>query len=93
MGVESFSMMFQQVAIAGEKGTPQIQKGRLYKRELPFKGFINLNWRKDKIERFIRAMYFPPFEGAKLIYKGREYQFMTMVEFERFCGRHGLNCA
>jgi methionyl-tRNA formyltransferase len=49
-------------------GTPQYLTGheRYYKRQLPYDGLIDPNWEEDKKERFIRAMYFPPYEGAVL---------------------------
>ncbi|MFP4487579.1 MAG: methionyl-tRNA formyltransferase [Campylobacterales bacterium] len=37
-----------------------------YNRMLPNDGFIDLNWEKEKIERFIRATSFYPFVGAKI---------------------------
>ena len=49
-------------------GTPQYLTGheRYYKRQLPYDGLIDPDWEEDKKERFVRAMYFPPYEGAVL---------------------------
>jgi len=33
-------------------------------RKLPFDGLIQPEWSDDQVQRFIRAMHFPPFDGA-----------------------------
>jgi methionyl-tRNA formyltransferase len=53
--------------ISGRWGTrPQIGEGGYYKKEFPNGGYINTGWDDEKIDRFIRAMYFPPHKGALL---------------------------
>jgi len=37
-----------------------------YKKEIPNDGFVDLSWEPDKIARYVRALYFPPFEPAKI---------------------------
>jgi len=37
-----------------------------YKKEIPNNGYIDLDWEYDKINRHIRALYFPPFDLAKV---------------------------
>jgi methionyl-tRNA formyltransferase len=53
-------------ALGREKGTPQPAGGSYFSRQLPFDGYVDPTWPNAKIERFIRAMYFPPFVGARL---------------------------
>ncbi|HXN89017.1 MAG TPA: methionyl-tRNA formyltransferase [Methylocella sp.] len=53
-------------AVGGEKGTPQPPGGSYFSRQLPFDGYVDPRWPESRIERFIRAMYFPPFIGARL---------------------------
>lgn len=49
------------------KGIKQNEEEATYfKKELPNNGFIDLTWSEDKIDRFIRAFYFPPYEPAKI---------------------------
>merc|ERR1712110_1316313 len=40
-------------------------------RKLPFDGLIQPDWTDDQVERFIRAMHFPPFEGAAILVGGK----------------------
>lgn len=47
--------------------TPKSQSGAIssyYPRKLPFDGIVDPLWDSDTKNRFIRAMYFPPFEPA-----------------------------
>lgn len=41
------------------------KKARYYNRDLPHKGQIDWNWSSDYICRFVRAMYYPPFDPAE----------------------------
>lgn len=58
--------------------------GRFYPNKLPFGGEINPKWGKDRIERFIRAMYFPPFEPAFLIVEGEKVFFDSYKKYNLF---------
>jgi methionyl-tRNA formyltransferase len=62
-GVERMDDVLFQV-LHGATGYPQAEGGSYYKRELPYGGRIDPAWSDDKIDRFIRAMYFPPHDPA-----------------------------
>jgi len=68
LGVDQFSEMFQKVVREGFQGIPQKNTGRTYKREIPYGGYFLLEWGRKRIEDYIRAMFFPPYESAKLIF-------------------------
>ncbi|CAJ1334327.1 unnamed protein product [Effrenium voratum] len=55
--------------LAGEE-----QKGEssYHFRKLPFEGLIQPEWSESQVDRFIRAMHFPPFEGAAMLANGRK---------------------
>ena len=78
--VESFLDALKLVA-DGFKGTPQ-EKGRgsYYKRGAPNNGVLTKEWERNKIERFIRAMIFPPLPAAQMdgqaIYSLTEWDFI-----------------
>jgi methionyl-tRNA formyltransferase len=55
---------------AGFPGVPQQGEPSYHKRETPFGGRIDDDWSLDKIERFIRAMTFPPYPYAT--YQGQQ---------------------
>jgi len=46
------------------EGAEQSGEGSYHFRKLPFGGVIQPEWSDEQVERFIRAMHFPPFEGA-----------------------------
>lgn len=51
-------------------------------RSLPFGGLIQPEWSDVQIDRFIRAMHFPPFEGAAILLPGDKRVVLdTMEEF------------
>lgn len=46
------------------EGEEQKGDASYHYRRLPFSGIIQPEWSDEQVERFIRAMHFPPFEGA-----------------------------
>ena len=67
--VDHFEYVFNCVK-NGYEGETQKGIGDYYKRGAPYDGIISPTWESDKIERFIRAMNYPPYPFAK--YKGIE---------------------
>lgn len=47
--------------------------GKYFKNLLPYNGQLPPDWSGEMKNRFIRAMYFPPFEGAYEIKNGKKY--------------------
>lgn len=58
------------LVINGYRGMDQQGEPTYYKRGCPFNGEIDEEWDDDYVERFIRAMQFPPYPPAK--FKGHE---------------------
>jgi UDP-4-amino-4-deoxy-L-arabinose formyltransferase/UDP-glucuronic acid dehydrogenase (UDP-4-keto-hexauronic acid decarboxylating) len=52
----------------GFEGCKQVGKGKYHNRGVPYNGEIDDKWSNNKIERFIRAMIYPPYKPAS--YKG-----------------------
>ena len=90
LGCLLFPVMYERVVRAGYRGEKQPSGGRRYRRAIPFGGMFSLDWGRQRIERFIRAMYFPPFAGARLSHDGTVHEFKTIVEFEKFINERGL---
>jgi len=44
------------------KGITQNGKGTYYKREIPFNNIIDSNWSEEYKKRYIRALYYPPYD-------------------------------
>lgn len=53
-------------------GEEQKGESSYHYRKLPFEGLIQPEWSETQVERFIRAMYFPPFDGAAMLVNGRQ---------------------
>lgn len=90
LGTGLFPEMFDNVVRKGYRGVPQSAGGRRYKRGVPNGGFFRLEDGMERIDRFIRAMYFPPFHGARLEHGGKVHEFKTPAEFIRFCSENGI---
>ena len=90
LGCELFPTMFQRVVREGYRGKQQPTSGRLYKREIPYGGWVSLDWGRTMIHNFIRAMYFPPYAGARLSLDGSIFEFKTIAEFDGFSKVRGL---
>lgn len=91
LGVENFSAMFQLVVREGYRGMPQTAGGRCYKRGVPYGGYFTLDMGRENIHKFIRAMYFPPYAGARLKYGEEVLEFKTPKEFDDFCAKKGVS--
>ncbi len=81
--MESFADAFHSAVMERKPGYPQPKGGSYYPRRVPYDGKIDTSWSDDLIERFIRAMYFPPFKGAVLSVNGEEYEIKSMDEYRR----------
>jgi methionyl-tRNA formyltransferase len=56
------------ILLSGAPGDTQLGDASYYSRELPFNGILHFSEvTYSESERFVRALYFPPFEGAKFI--------------------------
>mmetsp|Transcript_41928 Transcript_41928/g.97651 ORF Transcript_41928/g.97651 Transcript_41928/m.97651 type:complete len:276 (-) Transcript_41928:143-970(-) len=52
-------------------GTEQKGESSYHFRKLPFDGLVQPEWNDSQVERFIRAMHFPPFDGAAVMVDGK----------------------
>jgi methionyl-tRNA formyltransferase len=64
--------------------SPSCSGGRYFPRKVPHDGIINPAWGDDRIEAFIRAMFFPFKQGAILRRNGRCFECSTMEEYLRY---------
>lgn len=56
-----------------------------YSRALPYDGYIQPGWDREQVDRFVRAMYFPPHKGATLhLADGRTVEISTLEEYDRY---------
>merc|ERR1711924_185859 len=59
-------------------GEEQTGNSSYHFRRLPFDGLIQPEWSDEQVERFIRAVYFPPFDGAAVL-RGSERVLVNSV--------------
>ena len=88
LGIKNFDEMINKVLINNYKGRKQKGLGSYHYRKVPYNGEINLNWDLSFIDKFIRAMYFPPHKGAILKFNGKEYEFLNLNSFLIFCKKN-----
>ena len=63
----------------------QNNEGQYYKREVPFGGVLNSSEVSlESAARFIRAMYFPPYEGAKFIIQNKEIEINSIDSLNQY---------
>lgn len=73
--------------LAGDLGQEQIGEPTYYKRGCPYDGVIDPAWDDQMIERFIRAMIYPPYKAAEV---GGNC-FMTMKDYEAYRQAHAVD--
>jgi methionyl-tRNA formyltransferase len=60
----------------------QVGASSYFPRKVPFDGLIDPAWPLDTVERFIRAMTFPPKPGAQLVVDGK---LEEVTSLEQYC--------
>lgn len=63
-------------------GQEQVGTASYHFRRLPFQGIIQPEWPDEQVERFIRAMHFPPFDGAAMLVNEEK---ISVDSFEEYC--------
>ena len=51
-------------------------------RSVPFGGRIDPGWSRERIDRFIRALWFPPLPSAFVEWKGKRIPIRTLQEYD-----------
>ncbi len=81
--LRSFERVLAQGGRVTEGAAPQEGSSSYHSRKIPFGGEIDPSWSRDRIERFIRALYFPPYLPATVMIAGRRYEVRTLGDFDR----------
>ena len=82
VGMKAFGEAFHLVIHKRHQGYPQVGEPSYFPRNLPYDGYIKPHWNRDQIDRFIRAMYFPPYRGAVLKLDDQEYEIQSIDEYD-----------
>jgi methionyl-tRNA formyltransferase len=86
LGMRAFERVYRLVVDERFAGEEQRPGGSYFKREVPYGGRIDPGWPLDRIERFIRAMHFPPFTGAVVSHDGRDVEVKSIDEYRQLTG-------
>lgn len=70
------------MAANGDSGTPQTGAGSYHRPGPPYGGKIDPSWPDDQVERFIRAMTYPPLPYARL----GDVEIKTMGDYRQLRG-------
>ena len=81
IGANNFNRMFNLVTEKKYKGISQVGKPSYYPRKVPYDGYIDRSWSNTKIERYIRAMIFPPKPFAKLKLNDQDYNINSISQY------------
>jgi len=75
-------------------GRPQEGTPSYHYRKLPFDGIIQKNWDLDTVGRFIRAMTFPPLEGAVMYTDdGQRHVVECLSDYIRLTNASPITCS
>ena len=85
--VDATLVLFDRVLKRAEKerlpGKPQTGKRSHHRREVPHGGMIDPGWPRRRIERFIRALDFPPFPPACVEIQGARCPVRSLEQYDR----------
>ncbi|MFW6126036.1 MAG: methionyl-tRNA formyltransferase [Chloroflexota bacterium] len=82
-GMAAFDEAFRLVTETQFPGGKQTGEPSYYPRRLPNNGYIDASWSREQIDRFIRAMYFPPNKGAVVrVAGGAEREVSCLAEYD-----------
>jgi methionyl-tRNA formyltransferase len=86
--LNAFDELFQLVVREHNPGHVQTGEPSCYPRKVPFGGYVNPQWPRDMIDRYIRAMYFPPFKGALVkLADGTEQEVLSLTGYDALSAR------
>ncbi len=81
-GLARLPEVMRLVTVERFPGRPQPGNGSHFARKLPWGGRIDPHWSREQVERFIRAMYFPPFTGAVIEIDGQDHEVNSIEEYD-----------
>lgn len=79
--VTIFDGFFQTLVSGQIRSISMAEGGRYFGKHIPYNGQIDPAWPIDRIERFIRAMYYPPFMGASATTAGGTFECCTLQDY------------
>ncbi len=85
--VELFTRVLDQAARGLLPQVPQKGAGCFHSRAVPNDGVIDPTWPRDRIERFIRALHFPPFPPACVVLEGMRRSVRSLAEYDAIMGQ------
>jgi GDP-perosamine N-formyltransferase len=81
--VDLFPRVLEAVIEGTTRTQPQTGPASFHPRGVPHDGIIDHTWPRALIERFIRALYFPPYAPAAVVVGGVPEPVTSLAEFDR----------
>jgi methionyl-tRNA formyltransferase len=76
-----FDNFFQDLINGKIVSKPMPSGGRYFGKNIPFDGTIDPSWNIEKIEKFIRSMFYPPHKGAEFKNNKCVYECLTLEDY------------
>jgi methionyl-tRNA formyltransferase len=81
--VAEFDQFFKDLQAGKIQSKVMPKEGSYYPRKIPFNGVIDQSWDDVMVDRFIRAMHFPPHLGAVLNFNGVQFECSSFKDYKR----------
>ena len=78
--------VLRQLEIGQVQGVPQEGPRSYHSRGVPCDGLVDPTWSRARIDRFIRALYFPPFPPASIERQGTRFGVCSIEEYDQIVG-------
>lgn len=80
--IREFNIFFDKMVSGQLIPIPMPSGGGYFPRKVPHSGIINPEWSNERIDCFIRGIFFPPFRAAIFIHKGIEYEVTSLSQYK-----------
>jgi len=80
--VELFPRVLDAITDGILRRESQAGEASFHPRGVPYGGIIDPSWPRARIERFIRAMYFPPYPPAAVIVDGMQHPVRSLGDYD-----------
>lgn len=85
--IRNFDSFFCDLLTSRIKPIKMPTGGNYYPRKVPFEGFIDTDWSDTRVDSFIKGMFFPPFKGAVLKIRDKEYEVESLRHYKKLLKR------
>lgn len=89
--VALFPRVFEAIVECRVQTNPQTGADSYHPRRVPFDGVIDPTWSRAMIERFIRALHFPPYPPAVVLTGGARHEVRSLAAYDDVMARRNAD--